>query len=96
MKIGQQRNRYLSCFNECDQKEIIKDCGKMASSVMKGLLAKSVEVMKSMFETMRLPVEMPQECNDVMVWRLNFSALEDTLAIPHMGFTDPFKKKLCD
>lgn len=56
---------YMNCFNDCDREKLIQECGSNANNVLEGLLAKSIEVMRSMFSTMGLAIDVPAECDAV-------------------------------
>lgn len=60
-----QTCQYINCYNDCDRQDMILECGREANEILESLFAKSIQVMKNMFKTLRLPVSMPAECKRI-------------------------------
>jgi hypothetical protein len=56
---------YMTCYTECDRPKVVQECGADANRVLEGLYKKSIDVMRDIFATMGVSIQMPAQCNRI-------------------------------
>jgi hypothetical protein len=56
---------YMACYTECDRPKVVQECGADANRVLEGLYKKSIDVMREIFSTMGISIQMPAQCNRI-------------------------------